>query len=559
MGYGAFFHSRTGECGALGTGVVTEIRRLAEGWLKWFGPTEDISGVMFWRLFAGIIALAAVLRLWNLDGVSLGTDESITHMHAQLPLSTILLGDIDYHPPLGPALQHLWVQLFPDPGMARGPHALLGIGTVAMLMLCLKDLVSRRAALMTGALLAVTAGHIFFSQEARMYALLVFGLPVAGWGALGFSGKGHLKPLHYCGLYVIGSVLMIGAHSLGPILTVLAGITGLVACLDSETRVQAFKQFIMANIVLLVLGAPWALYALLGAGSHPGLAEDSLSLLPYYIGNVTGFPGMGGFSKPFEILFYLAVLGGTITAWLNGQKPLAVFLLMFSIVLVMVLAGLHARQPILANRVVLPIVIGFAAAAGVALADIKNGLARGIVFGVLFSAGLYSAVNELTHRLKWDDARGAIALIDQSGFEQAPILICRNYEGAGIGLEAPGKQIFFYLDGDVLEQTKPNYWQLSAIPVADVAQSSAAQIDARLGGGYLVEGGLDSVLSGTHQVSFIRRFCRNETDAALAAALADAGFEEKLYARIKPDEGQPVFLVFPMTQVTLYERVPATP
>ncbi|GAB5458910.1 MAG: hypothetical protein Hens3KO_19400 [Henriciella sp.] len=538
----------------MGTRLAKEIQRISSFWDACFGLSEDVSSTLFWRFFWGVLALASLLRFWNLDAVGLSTDEAITYQHSQLPLHTILFGNIDYHPPLGPALQWAWSSLFPDPALARVPHAALGVLTVAALILFLRDFVSRRAALVAGALLAVMTGHIYFSQEVRMYALLVFGLVLAAWGAVGFTGRGQFKQAVYAGLYIAGGLVMIGAHDIGLILMGLVGLVGLAAWRDAVKVQSAFYTFFVANLGLLILAGPWILHILMAAGSHPGLTTNSITLLPWYIGNMAGFPGLGGAAKLFELLMIGIALIGIMAAWKGQRRTLAVLLFVLVIVFPILLAGLHLYQPVLANRVILPIAIGFSAAFGVGVMYIKSGRVRHLVTVVLLAAGLISSVNELAYRQKWDDPRGAVAFAVSNEFASAPLLVCRNYTGATLVHEAPGSQIFFYHDGDVLEQSKPGYWKIAAIPISQLSHLSAREIDTWLGGGYVLANGLNEVFSGTDKIAFIRRFCDPESDKEIAAALDAAGFQQKIHARIRPAPENPVFLVYPMSQVTLYQR-----
>ena len=166
----------------------------------------DIAfGTFLWSC-ALVLLLGSALRLWDLGSVPLWKDEAFTVLAGRLPLDQILLNEIDNHPPLIYIIEHAWLMLFPDLRLARMPMATAGIATVAAVLLATSDLYSRRAALWAGLLLAVSTGHIYFSQDARMYPLLVLGLSLASWGCAGLLSPRYLSRNSYAGLYLVADL-----------------------------------------------------------------------------------------------------------------------------------------------------------------------------------------------------------------------------------------------------------------------------------------------------------------------------------------------------------------
>jgi mannosyltransferase len=128
-------------------------------------------------VLAAIIVLAAALRFWGIDGQSFWSDEYFTHLHASEPgfgamLSSVLEEEVS--PPLYHALVWVWVQVFGtgEAGL-RSLSALLGTATVPVVYVGVRQLASRRAALVAAALVATSPLLVWYSQEARPYALLV--------------------------------------------------------------------------------------------------------------------------------------------------------------------------------------------------------------------------------------------------------------------------------------------------------------------------------------------------------------------------------------------------
>jgi mannosyltransferase len=169
-------------------------------------------------LAVGILLLTAFVRLWGLGGQSLWMDEAFSHLFATLPLNLSWRAMIvdAVHPPLYYLLLRPWLALAGDGEFAlRFPSALAGVLTVALLLRVGRDWLGERAGAWAAFLLALNPFHVWYSQEARMYALLgLLSLAVlaAFWCVLrqrrrgGWAILGALSALayatHYFALYL---------------------------------------------------------------------------------------------------------------------------------------------------------------------------------------------------------------------------------------------------------------------------------------------------------------------------------------------------------------------
>jgi mannosyltransferase len=129
-----------------------------------------------WTL-ALLVALGAAMRFATLDVQSFHHDEVIT-------VTRVISGDFEHmlhaiersesNPPLYYALAWSWAKAFgTDEVGVRSLSALLGTLTVPVAYAIGAELASRRAGLIAAALIAVNPMLIWYSQEARSYALLV--------------------------------------------------------------------------------------------------------------------------------------------------------------------------------------------------------------------------------------------------------------------------------------------------------------------------------------------------------------------------------------------------
>jgi len=145
-----------------------------------------------------IVALAAALRFFIIDRDALWLDEGYSWWDARQSFASLwsLVPLCDPHPPLYFALLHAWMALFGDGTIAmRALSALLGIATVAVVYLAGRELDAARGksgdragpfgiAAFAALLFALTPFQIYFSIEARPYALLCFGAALLMLGAL---------------------------------------------------------------------------------------------------------------------------------------------------------------------------------------------------------------------------------------------------------------------------------------------------------------------------------------------------------------------------------------
>ncbi len=128
-------------------------------------------------LIAGILVIAAALRLWGLNA-GLWYDEIATLTRfVRLPASELFstYGSLNNH------ILYTWlakgfVSLFGEaPWALRAPAVILGVASIWATWRLLREVGLARVALVTAALLAVSYHHVWFSQNARGYTgILLF-------------------------------------------------------------------------------------------------------------------------------------------------------------------------------------------------------------------------------------------------------------------------------------------------------------------------------------------------------------------------------------------------
>jgi mannosyltransferase len=179
-------------------------------------PAEEprtSTGAVVLLLLAGVTAVGLAVRFASLGLQSFHHDEVITVMRVIPGSFADMLHRVETsesNPPLYYALAWGWAKAFGSGEFGiRSLSALFGAATVPVGYLIGRQLADRRAGLILAALIAVNPMLIWYSQEARSYALLVF------FGALSFLFFARAldsRRNRDLGLWALASVLALWSH-----------------------------------------------------------------------------------------------------------------------------------------------------------------------------------------------------------------------------------------------------------------------------------------------------------------------------------------------------------
>lgn len=128
-----------------------------------------------WSLF-GIFVLGVGLRILTMDTRGLWLDEAVTVDQTARPLWQVILTQVGgTHPPLFHILMHFWEHAFGLSEVALRSYALLfGAAAIPLAYWAGMRFYDRRTGLIAALILALSPYHIWYSQEARMYSMLMF-------------------------------------------------------------------------------------------------------------------------------------------------------------------------------------------------------------------------------------------------------------------------------------------------------------------------------------------------------------------------------------------------
>ncbi|PKN99349.1 MAG: hypothetical protein CVU42_08850 [Chloroflexi bacterium HGW-Chloroflexi-4] len=123
-----------------------------------------------------------IMRVLLLESKGLWLDETFSIWMANLKVGEMLqwVVKIDQHPPLYYFLLHGWIGIFGDsPYYVRLLSVLFGTGAIPIVYLIGKRMSSPLMGVVAAAFLAFSPFNIYYSQEARMYSLLLFNASMA--------------------------------------------------------------------------------------------------------------------------------------------------------------------------------------------------------------------------------------------------------------------------------------------------------------------------------------------------------------------------------------------
>lgn len=207
-----------------------------------------------------ILVLATALRFYHIDYQSVWLDEICSILEADPNIkwsdleATIMLSDP--HPPLYFALMKILFQLFGYTTLvARVFSAIVGVGGVYALYLLGKEIDNKNTGLLAAFLLAINSFHIYYSQEVRMYALLVLLTVLSYYRLVVYLKENTYKNATLYGLF---TGLMLLTQFFGLFVFVSQVIILLFVLIKKEKayKLLFFKQLLVSGLVIIISFLP---------------------------------------------------------------------------------------------------------------------------------------------------------------------------------------------------------------------------------------------------------------------------------------------------------------
>lgn len=285
------------------------------------------------RVYGGIALLtllAAVVRFATLDVQSFWYDEALTHQLVTGGFGPMLDGVLGHEaqPPLYFVLAWGWTRVFGDDEIAlRSLSALLGTLTVPVAYAAARAVAGRRVAAAVGVLTALSPPLVWYSQEARAYALVAL---LAALSLLLFLRALEQPRTGRLVLWVVASLLAVVSHYFALFLVLPEAAWLLWRTPDRGRTARALAGFAVG----LLLIAPMLLYQ----RAHGGV--DWIGMVPIRprLGDVAFFFGVGPQAPRtladhraiVAVLTAVAFLGAFAAAarWTSGERRRSILLVL---------------------------------------------------------------------------------------------------------------------------------------------------------------------------------------------------------------------------------------
>lgn len=337
------------------------------------GDPARRADAVLWAL-AGLTALGLAVRFASLGVQSYHHDEVITAARVVPGGFVHMLREVkasESNPPLYYVLAWGWAKLFGvgEVGL-RSLSALFGAATVPVAYLIGRELASRRAGLIAAAIAAVNPMLIWYSQEARSYALLVF------FGALSllfFARALQRRGGRDLALWALASALALASHYFAVFAVGVEALWLLAALPDRRRAALAAVSGVAAvGLALLPLALAQANPIHIGWIENISLAsrlyQTGAAFLAGETGRVIAEPSRDGYALLPAVLAGLALL---LVAWRGSRRErrgaALCLVVALGVVLIPTAAALLGKD-YLVERNLLPALIPLVVVAAIGLA-----------------------------------------------------------------------------------------------------------------------------------------------------------------------------------------------
>jgi 4-amino-4-deoxy-L-arabinose transferase-like glycosyltransferase len=399
-------------------------------------------------MLAAILALALLLRLPGFTE-SVWFDE-LASTRVVLDNFTALLRVVatDAHPPFYAVVMFIWIHLFGDSEISiRVPPLVFGLLTIALTARLAAEYAGPRAGLVAAFVLAISPPHIWYSQEARQYSLLLLLVVLC---TLAFHKLRQSPSARWYAVYAVVAFCMVFTHYFA--IAYLAAFT-LLAFPDRRLRARMlWIGGVIASVLAFYLFVRWrssSLPTTLGHLRVFGLSGTFRLMLEWFIiGGALGRPAERMIiAQVGVIIVQLFLLGALIrglwhanvaqppgaprvTRWDEFSRRWELTLLLFILPLALTMTGLIGAKHYYVERSALSALPFFAIAIGIGIASFDSArwriLSMAVIacFGAVVLANYYAKTDRFTVYYPNPDWRaGAQWLRERSGQENPVVTL----------------------------------------------------------------------------------------------------------------------------------------
>jgi 4-amino-4-deoxy-L-arabinose transferase-like glycosyltransferase len=241
-----------------------------------------------WFVVSTLLTLGLLLRITAIRAHSFSVDEAGTWLAASRPLSKIvpfLCFTNEVHPPFYFYFVHCWMYMGNSEWVLRMSSIVFGVLDILFTWLIAREMLDRRSAFWAAAFITFSSFHITYSQELRMYPMLVFFFLLSIWCLLRWLGG---RGTAWLVATTAVNILSLHTHYLTVFLIAVEGLYILA-------RIREYRKLILPYIicqaVTMLAFIPWLWHYITSEHMQdfslrflPGLTEVLLLLCYFFMG-----------------------------------------------------------------------------------------------------------------------------------------------------------------------------------------------------------------------------------------------------------------------------------
>ncbi|MBN1429861.1 MAG: glycosyltransferase family 39 protein [Anaerolineae bacterium] len=165
-----------------------------------------------------ILLMAFASRVYHLDHHPIWGDEAFSITVGKLPLSQVVAGGTDTHPPLFHTLLHFWMSVAGDgPFATRFLSVIPGMLLVTTIYVLGYRSLGRQSGLLAAGLAALSSFAVYYSQETRMYAWAAALTAISVYACLRLAGRDDARPwsqksIGWLAIYLLTTLAAMYSH-----------------------------------------------------------------------------------------------------------------------------------------------------------------------------------------------------------------------------------------------------------------------------------------------------------------------------------------------------------
>ena len=297
------------------------------------------------RYTQSLIVLTIVgffLRFYNLGFNSLWLDEAATNVFASKSLSGIWTATAsgEFNPPLFYWIEHLMLTLGNNEVVLRFVPALLGVLTIPLIYFAGKEFMDRNVGIIAAAAFTVSPFLIFYSQEARVYSMMLFFITFA---MIFYFRALKINDLKNWVEFGTLSALAFWSHFYAfVIIAALVLYAVMTQIVDARKNIQNLKMIAASVGLFTILCFPLIVMAIQlfasRTSSAPAFGIQGLSIIS------ETFRQLSGFSVIVMVLFGFLFLVGIAQAFYTDKNK-GIFLIILTILTFVISFILSYKMP----------------------------------------------------------------------------------------------------------------------------------------------------------------------------------------------------------------------